>query len=59
VVQHEEIWKCTNLELVRYLKAMEQVEISDTVIKNNSSHCLWFAIDGRVLSLKPGQNIKL
>ena len=57
--EHDEIWKCTHLELVRYLKAMEQAEISDTAIKNNSNHCLWFAINGNAISVKPGQSLIL
>ena len=59
VSQCDEIWKCTNLELVRYLKAMEQAEISGSEIKNNSDRLLWFAVDGNSISLNPGQIIKL
>ncbi len=59
VSQRAEIWKCTNLELVRYLKAMEQAEISDAAIINRSGTCLWFAIEGNNISLAPGQSINL
>jgi hypothetical protein len=57
--EHDEIWKCTHLELIRYLKAMEQAEVSDTEIKNYSGLKLWFAVDGNTISLNPGQIIKL
>ena len=45
----EDVWSCTNLELVRYLKAMEQF---DGV--NRSNQTLWFEVDGRIISLLPG-----
>ena len=57
--EHDEIWKCTHLELIRYLKAMERAEVSDTEIKNYSGLQLWFSVDGNTISLNPGQIIKL
>lgn len=59
IAERSEIWKCTHLELIRYLKAMEQAEVSDTEIKNNSNLLLWFVVDGKTISLNPGQTIKL
>lgn len=49
----EDVWKCTNLELVRYLKAMAQFDGT-----NRSDIDLWFEIDGEVLSLHPGEKIE-
>ena len=49
VASREGVWSCTNLELVRYLKAMEQF---DGV--NRSDQTLWFEVDGRFISLLPG-----
>jgi hypothetical protein len=46
------VWPCTNLELVRYLKAMEGF---DGI--NNSSQPLWFETEGRIIRLEPGMNI--
>ena len=46
VSDRDEIWKCTNLELVRYLKAMEQVKITEYSVANESQIALWFAING-------------
>lgn len=45
----------THLELVRYLRAMEQAVIEENVIENPSKRSLWFCVDGQVLELAPGQ----
>lgn len=55
VSHRDEIWKCTNLELVRYLKAMEQAEISDFSIKNHSNLDLWFDVDGKITVIHPNE----
>ena len=52
VSAQEDVWPCTNLELVRYLKAMEGF---DGI--NNSSQTLWFETEGRIIRLEPGMNI--
>lgn len=44
----EDVWPCTNLELVRYLKAMESF---DGV--NRSGMDLWFEEDGAVIQIPP------
>lgn len=44
----------TNLELVRYLNAMEQAVITDCSIENPSGQTLWFSHNGNVFSLAPG-----
>ena len=49
------IWACTHLELVRYLKAMEKVEITAECIANHSDAELWFSVDGESIKLLPGQ----
>jgi hypothetical protein len=51
--EHGEIWKCTHLELVRYLKAMEQAEVSDEAVHNGSDRCLWFCIQGQIVAIQP------
>ena len=45
------IWSCTNLELVRYLKAMEQVRLGEGEITNLSDRPLWFRINGETVIL--------
>jgi hypothetical protein len=55
VSRREDIWKCTNLELVRYLKAMEQAEVSEELIQNHSDTLLWFWIDGEKVVINPAE----
>ena len=57
VSRRDEIWKCTNLKLVRYLKAMEQVQITENAIVNNSGLALWFCVDGKTLKLEAGHRL--
>ena len=53
VSKDPQVWPCTNLELVRYLKAMEQAELRDGAIRNHSDRELWFEVDGRVICVPP------
>ena len=53
VAKREDVWFCTNLELVRYLKAMEQFDG-----ENRSSMDLWFEIDGKISVLHPGESLE-
>ena len=48
----EDIWPCTNLELVRYLKAMESFDGT-----NHSDVDLWFEKDGEILEIPPSKGI--
>lgn len=58
VAGDEDVISMTNIELVRYLKAMRTAEISEKYIRNTSGQTLWFEVDGRVISLGPGEEIK-
>ena len=49
----ERIWSCTNLELVRYLKAMDRSIITGDTIHNPSDRALWFRIDGVAVEVPP------
>ena len=53
------VWSCTNLELVRYLKAMEQVQITDTYVHNPTDVPLWFRIRQDVILLDTGETAVL
>ena len=53
ISRQEDIWSCTNLELVRYLKAMDAVDINGNVIYNHSGMDLWFEIDGETVCVPP------
>lgn len=59
VSREMDVWSCTNLELVRYLKAMEQAQITEDAICNHSEMELWFAIDGEAVKLCPGEKVEL
>lgn len=50
----EDVWSCTNLELVRYLKAMEMAQIDGNSIHNPSDRELWFEVDGETVCIQPG-----
>ena len=52
VSAQEDVWSCTNLELVRYLKAMETFDG-----KNNSGQTLWFETEGGIIRLEPGMSV--
>ena len=52
VAAQEDVWSCTNLELVRYLKAMTQFDGT-----NRSDMNLWFEENGEVFTLHPGEGI--
>ena len=58
VAAQEDVWSCTNLELVRYLKAMERCTPSDGHIHNHSDQPLWFEIGGGPRILLPGEEIQ-
>lgn len=47
------IWSCTNLELVRYLKAMDQAIITGDTIQNPSHRTLWFRHGDTVAEVPP------
>lgn len=52
VAAQDEVWFCTNLELVRYLKAMEQFDG-----ENRSDQILWFEIDGEIKTVAPAKKL--
>lgn len=49
----EDVWSCTNLELVRYLKAMDRAEINGNSVHNPSDRELWFEVDGETVCIPP------
>lgn len=55
IAARPDVWSTTNLELVRYLKAMEKCLITGQEIQNHSSRELWFEMDGRIIVLAPGE----
>lgn len=53
----EDIISMTNIEIVRYLKAVRAAEITENCIKNNSDTVLWFSVGGKIISVKAGESI--
>lgn len=50
----EDVWSCTNLELVRYLKAMRGCTVMGNSVCNNSGMDLWFEVNGEIKVVRPG-----
>lgn len=57
VSAREDVWSCTNLELIRYLKAMEKLENSGKTVTNCSGTDLWIEKDGAVYCIRPGETL--
>lgn len=57
VSAREDVWLCTNLELVRYLKVMDQCVITQDYARNQSNTDLWLEINGDIHRLSPGESI--
>lgn len=53
ISKNNDIISLTNIEIVRYLKAMDKADISEHSIYNHSESELWFSIDGNVISVLP------
>jgi hypothetical protein len=54
-----DVWPATHLEIVRYLRAMEQIYTEDHILRNDSCKKLWFRQDNTILCLTPGEEISL
>ena len=52
IAAQKDVWPCTNLELVRYLKAMAQFDGT-----NRSDLDLWFEHSGKVIVVRPGERL--
>ena len=49
----EDVISMTNLEIVRYLRAMDTAVVTENRIENPSDTSLWFDCDGKVICVKP------
>ena len=58
VAEDEDVISMTNIELVRYLKAMRGVIISEDRIENPSDMELWFEKNGSDFSVMPNEVVK-
>lgn len=50
----EDVLPMTTADIVDYLRAMENAEITDGYIRNNSDMSLWFEVDNTVSEVKAG-----
>ena len=48
----KDILPMTTIEIIDYLKAMEQVEITERYIINNSEQSLWFSVNEKICEVK-------
>jgi hypothetical protein len=55
VAEDENIISMTNIELVRYLKAMRSAVITENEITNPSDVPLWFDWNGNLIHVEPGR----
>lgn len=51
----DDVWPATHIQIVRYLRSMEQAEITTSCIVNHGAETLWFAINGETISIEPGE----
>lgn len=58
VSQCPDVWAATHMELVRYLRRMDQAVITHGSIRNESDGILWFCVNGKTISLGPGEAIE-
>lgn len=53
ISKENDILPMTTIEIIDYMKAMNNAEITDQYIKNNSDISLWFEIDNTICEVKP------
>jgi len=59
ICRQEDVLPMTHIEMVEYLQAMEQAEITEVCIQNHSDRSLWYEIDGMVCEVKPHEKVVL
>ena len=47
----------TTIQIIDYLKAMSQANITNQYIQNDSDISLWFDINGKICEVKPKERI--
>ena len=55
----KDILPMTTIEIIGYLKAMEQVKITESCIINNSEQGLWFSVNGKICKVDPKSKMVL
>ena len=59
ISSQDNILPMTTIEIIDYLKAMEQVEIADNHIINHSEQTLWFSVDNVVREVEAKKGLQL
>ena len=59
VSEDETIASMTNIEIVRYLKAIRSVKTTGRQIHNTTDTDLWYEINGSVVCVKPGERVSI
>lgn len=57
ISENQDVLPMTHIEIVCYIRAMEQAVIGENTIYNPTTQTLWFCIDGVVRSVAPGETI--
>ncbi len=55
ISKQNDILPMTTIEIIDYLKAMDEAEITDKYIENHSDISLWFDIDNTICEVKAGE----
>ena len=55
----DDISPMTNIELVRYLKAIRSVNTNGKIINNTTDTDLWFSINGKTVCVKAGEKLNI
>lgn len=58
---HDSIWYATNIEIVDYLKALDNLKYSADceIVNNPSAISLWISVNEKIIEIKSGETVKL
>ena len=61
VSKNKEIWFATNIEIMRYIKALKKLELSAKrdIVYNPTATTVWISADDKVVKVKGGETIRL
>ena len=57
----DDIWYATNIEIYDYQDAFKRLQftLDGTIVHNPTAYELWFFLNGKDYSIKPGETLKL
>ncbi len=61
LAHHEDIWYATNMEIYEYVEAYRRLRYSANgkLVYNPTLHTIWLDVDGRGISIAPGETVRL